>query len=174
MSEDETPDARTASFEEWYPAAHRQVLAALLAYAGDLSAAREAVDEAFARAFARWSDVGRMSAPAGWTFVVARNHLRRSSTRAGRERAAALALAPANDSTLDELARVEVAMEVAEALRELSPRQREVVVLHYGLDLAQDQVGDLLGISRSTVATTLFDARKGLGLVIEEKGKARA
>jgi RNA polymerase sigma factor (sigma-70 family) len=164
-------------FETWYPAAHRQVLAALVAYCGDLAAASEATDEAFARAFARWRDVGQMTAPAGWAFVVARHQLGRTAVRSSRERATAPTLAWAaggRSDARDDTGRVEAALEVAEALRPLSTRQREVVVLHHGLDLAQDEVADLLGISRSTVATTLLDARRALGLAVAQKGEANA
>jgi RNA polymerase sigma-70 factor (ECF subfamily) len=159
-------------FEEWYRAAHPRVLAALVAYCGDYSAASEATDEAFVRAFSRWARVGAMASPAGWTFVVARNVLRRGIARSARNLVAwSHQSSDGSPVAVDESARVEAALEVSRALGLLTRRQRDVVVLYHGFDLTQDCVAELLGISRSTVATTLLDARRALGLRLEQKGE---
>jgi RNA polymerase sigma-70 factor (ECF subfamily) len=160
-------------FSDWYPAAHRRVLAAMVSYCGIFAEACEATDEAFARAFGRWDRVGRMASPEGWAFVVARNVLRRRARRQTRERSLAVAFAAgAASASRDASEAVVAAIELASVLAVLSERQREVVVLHHGLDLAQDTVAALLGISRSTVATTLLDARVALG--VTARGGARA
>jgi len=65
-------------FEAWYRAQHPGVLAACTALSGDLDAARDATDEAFARALERWPDVAQMAAPGGWVQTVALNVLRRT------------------------------------------------------------------------------------------------
>jgi hypothetical protein len=44
-------DESDGRYASWYGSAHRQVLAALVAYCGDLGAAADATDEAFARAY---------------------------------------------------------------------------------------------------------------------------
>ncbi|HEV8065322.1 MAG TPA: sigma-70 family RNA polymerase sigma factor [Acidimicrobiales bacterium] len=163
--------AEPGGFTEWYLAAHRRVLAALIAYGGDYEEASDATDEAFARAFARWERVSVMASPEGWAFVVARNALRRSVRRRSRERSVAVTSA-ATEAARDASSPGLAAIELAGVLAVLSERQREVVVLHHGLDLAQETVASLLGISRSTVATTLLDARVALG--VTTKGGARA
>lgn len=152
-------EGTAVGFDGWYRSAHRQVLAALVSYCGSVPDAEDAVDEAFARACERWDRVGRMASPTGWVFVVARNHLRRSRRRGSAR------TGPGRSEVTeqpDESGRVDMALEVAAALARLTPRQREVVVLHHGLDLAQEQVAVVLGIARSTVATTLRDARLAL------------
>jgi RNA polymerase sigma-70 factor (ECF subfamily) len=147
-------------FESWYRTAHRQVVAALTAYSGDLGASAEATDEAFSRACAVWPSVRLMASPTGWTFVVARNVLRRNKRRfrlEGKRMGAEARVRSIEQS--DDAETVHGALEVADALRSLTKRQRDIVVLHHGLDLSQDVVAALLGISRSTVATTLMDTR---------------
>jgi RNA polymerase sigma-70 factor (ECF subfamily) len=161
------------NFESWYPTAHRQVLAALVAYCGDLTEAAEAADEAFVRAFAKWDRVRAMSSPVGWAFVVGRNVVRRRARRRRREmELAGLEARRQLVAGRDDADAVLAAYDVAVTLSVLSPRQREVVVLHHGLDLSQEQVAKLLGVSRSTVATTLMDARSALG--VPTKGEAHA
>ena len=52
-----------------------------------------------------------------------------------------------------------VAIDVRRVLDTLSPRQRQVVVLHYMFDMSVDDCAHELGISQSTVKTTLKRAR---------------
>jgi DNA-directed RNA polymerase specialized sigma24 family protein len=65
MGAEEEP---AVSFDQWYATAHRQVLAALVTYCGDL---KEGADEAFIRAFTKSERVRNMVSPTGWTFVRA-------------------------------------------------------------------------------------------------------
>ena len=74
------------SFEAWYRREHPRLITSLLLVSGDLHAAQEAVDEAFARALAHWHKVGRMASPNGWAYRVALNVLRRRGRRASIER----------------------------------------------------------------------------------------
>lgn len=73
------------SFDGWYRAYHPILVAALTVFAGDGPAAREAADEALARAYERWSRVGTMSSPEAWTYTVGINVLRRRARRASIE-----------------------------------------------------------------------------------------
>jgi RNA polymerase sigma-70 factor (ECF subfamily) len=72
------------------------VLARLL---GDIDAAEEAVQDAFAAAVQRWPSTGLPPSPAGWIITTARNRaidrLRRESSREGRHAEAALLYARA-------------------------------------------------------------------------------
>ena len=148
-------------FEAWYRAQHPRLIATLLLITGDLEVAREAVDEAFARALERWPRVSTMESPTGWTFQVARNVCRRRLRRAALERRLlARAQRPAEvPAPAGELWHLVVA---------LAPRQREVVVLRYVADLPEADIASVLGISRSTVSTTLRDAHERLAGQVSE------
>jgi RNA polymerase sigma factor (sigma-70 family) len=52
------------------------------------------------------------------------------------------------------------------AVRDLSERQRTVVALRYVVDLKERDIAEVLGISRSTVSTTLRDAHTRLANVL--------
>jgi RNA polymerase sigma-70 factor (ECF subfamily) len=73
--------------DAWWPAA-----AAAARLVGDLSVAEDCAQEACARALEQWPRDGVPDNPGGWLVAVARrravDHLRRESTRAGKERKA--------------------------------------------------------------------------------------
>ena len=133
----------------------RRLIGALCALGTGVDEATDAVDEAFARAFQRWSRVGARPAPAAWVFVTARNVLRRQHRRRSLERrllrahhVERVAPPPAGETWL--------------VVAGLPPRQREVVVLRHVAGLTEPASGAARGISRGTVSSTLRDAHRSL------------
>lgn len=75
-----------------------------------------------------------------------------------------------HDWSLGEAAAEDVrAWVVADAVAALDPDKRLVVVLHYWLDLALDEVAGLLGAPLGTVASRLARAKAELRTVLEEE-----
>ncbi|MST33895.1 hypothetical protein GHK86_14350, partial [Acidimicrobiaceae bacterium USS-CC1] len=70
-------------FAAWYEAHHPRLVTVLRAVTTDADAAADAADEAMARCLLHWERVRHMASPAGWTYRVALNELR----RVGRRRA---------------------------------------------------------------------------------------
>jgi RNA polymerase sigma-70 factor (ECF subfamily) len=84
---------------EWiFREEYGRAVAVLVRVFGDIDAAEEAVQDAFATAVQRWPVDGVPPSPAGWIITTARNRaidrLRRESTRADRHAAALLLHAP--------------------------------------------------------------------------------
>jgi RNA polymerase sigma-70 factor (ECF subfamily) len=146
----------SSDFEPWYRREYPRVLATLVLVVGHSDLGRDAADEAFARALARWSSVGRMASPAGWTYRVALNLARRSARRAAAERRL-LRLTRPQESELPG-----PAVELWQVVRELPRRQREVVVLRHVLDLREREIAEVLGIRRSSVSRSLATAHQTL------------
>jgi RNA polymerase sigma-70 factor (ECF subfamily) len=142
-----------AGFEPWYLREHPKVVAALTWVAGDPHVAADAADEAFARAYADWRRVERMSSPGGWVYRVALNVVRRRMRRAALEQ-----------RTIEPPAEVAdvVDNEIWAVVQQLPERQRVAVVLRYLLDLPEKEVAVAMGISRGTVASALAAARQRL------------
>jgi RNA polymerase sigma factor (sigma-70 family) len=154
-----------ADFEDWYRLEHPRLANGLYLICGSVDSARDATDEAFARAAARWARVRRMDSPTGWTFKVGINLLRREARRRGRE-AAAVARVRTPNAAPAELPDAELWA----AVRELPERQRQVVVLRFVGDLAETEIGNVLGIKRGTVASNLSRALDALATkVVEEE-----
>jgi RNA polymerase sigma-70 factor, ECF subfamily len=84
--------------ERVFRAEYGRAVSVLVRLLGDIDAAEEAVQDAFAAAVASWPSTGRPPSPAGWIITTARNaavdRLRRESTRASRHAQAVLLHAP--------------------------------------------------------------------------------
>ena len=156
-------DARPerADFEQWYGREHGRVLASLTLISGDADLAREATDEAFARAVLHWARVGAMASPGGWTFRVALNQLRRSSRRRAVERTLLRRCLPADTMSAP-------AGEAWAIVADLPVRQRTAIVLRYVADLTEAEIGEAMGVQRGTVSSPLADARRSLAEQLRE------
>jgi DNA-directed RNA polymerase specialized sigma24 family protein len=152
-------------FERWYLREHPRVLAACAALAGNIDAANDAADEAFVRALERWPLVSQMASPGGWVQVVALNQLRRVLRRRRRER---LLFARRPSSVNGDPPGLTPDPDLWAAVAALPSRQRAVVVLRYVQDLPQAAIGEVMGISRGTVASMLSGAQARLRLVLAE------
>ena len=149
-------------FAAWYEGEHPGLVTALLLVTGDSDVAREAADEAFARAWLHWPRVSGMESSRGWTYRVALNVLRRRGRRAALERRLlARAARPPADVPAP-------AGEAWEAVRLLPPRQRTAVVLRFIADLTEEQAAAAMGISRTTVSRTLGSALRTLGRLLSD------
>lgn len=112
---------------------------------GHRQSAEDVAAEAVARAWHRWGRVQTYSRP--WVAKVAANlalsELRRQS-RPTRSLPARAEFDPGD---------LAASLDLAAALRQLSRRQREVVVLRYIADLPEVEVAALLGCSTGSVKT---------------------
>jgi RNA polymerase sigma factor (sigma-70 family) len=164
MTDHERPAGVLREFPDWYAVAYPRVRAAMALAAGDPGLGEEAAAEAFARALAHWSRVGRMEAPEGWVYTVALNELRRGWRRARLERRwlahhppDAVVPAPEVDDAL------------WTAVATLPPRARTAIALRYVADLTEPEVAAAMGIARGTVAATLSVARRRLAVVLTDQ-----
>jgi RNA polymerase sigma-70 factor (ECF subfamily) len=144
-------------FDDFFLFDYPRLVGALGLVTGDRAAAADAVDEACARA---WEQVRRgkeIDSLGAWVRVVALNVARGRFRRQLREQRAceAIAALPVADSSRD----ADLALDTRRALAALTRRQREIVVLHYFLDLSVDDIAAQLDIAAGTVKTTLHRAR---------------
>lgn len=141
-----------------YPSVYRALVATLL----DADLAADALQDAFLAGLER--PPAHDGNVAGWLFRVAI----RKAGRARRRRMLALA-ADAGSPERDQIAALLDRLSVGQLLRLLTPRQRSIVVAYFYLDQTQEQIAELLGIRRGTVAATISQAlarmRKGEGHV---------
>ena len=143
-------------FAAWYEAHHPRLVTVLRAVTTDADAAADAADEAMVRCLLHWERVRHMASPAGWTYRVALNELRRVGRRRALEQRLLRRLPPPRTVTEQDHE------DLAGLLAGLSVRQRTAVALRYGADLPEAEIAALMGVTRGTVASTLADARRAL------------
>ncbi|MFG2846412.1 sigma-70 family RNA polymerase sigma factor [Kitasatospora sp. NPDC048296] len=139
--------------------------------AGDRQHAEEVVQETLVRA---WRNIHRLDPQAGslrpWLVTVARRIViddHRSARARPREvDAAALEQLPAEDE-IDRALRM---MTVADALGDLSPAHREIIVETYLKGRTAREAAAELGIPAGTVRSRVFYALRSLRLALEERG----
>jgi RNA polymerase sigma-70 factor (ECF subfamily) len=148
-------------FETWYRREHPRLVTLLAASTGDAPLARDAADEAVARAFERWHRVSRMASPAGWTYRVALNLVRRRARRRALEHRILRRIRP--DVVPGPTG------ELWLLVADLPPRQRTAVLLRHVGQLTEAEIGDVMGIARGTVSSTLRSAYRRLGTEIEDE-----
>ena len=145
--------ATTAQVEELYRERFSVFLDGVTRLAGNREDAREAVQEAFARALRdrrRFRGEGSLEA---WVWRIAVN-------QALRGRRALKARWEVDDEPEAPVpARDE---EVRDAVRRLSPRRRLVVFLRYFADLPYDEIARICDVSEGTVAATLSQSHAEL------------
>ena len=156
--------AGRGSFEEFYTAAVGRLLGQLFPVTGDLHEAEEVVQEAFARASVRWTRLRDYDVPEAWVRRVAMNLAADRARSLRRQASAILKLSP---SPAVPAVSVE-ALALAEALRTLPVRQRQVLVLHYLVDLPVEEVARTLDMPYGTVKSLLARGRKALAAKLGE------
>lgn len=152
---------------------HADRVVTLCFYAlGSRSAAEDAMQSVFLKAFRGLADFRGQSTFRTWLFRIAINHcndeLRMRSAEyvplesiMGSDREIASRLSPEAEQ---ESRQVELI--VARALRELSPKLRSVAVLRYIEDLSYEEIAAVLDCSKGTVASRLNRALTDLERIL--------
>jgi RNA polymerase sigma-70 factor (sigma-E family) len=140
-------------FAEFYQGSRDACLRAVLANIGDRQLAEDLVAEAFTRAWMSWWKVSRHPAPQAWVVRTALN----TGVSWWRRRRREVALED-HDGAAPVDADDGVDAAVMAALRQLPPRQREVIALRVFLDLDTETTAKVLGIAAGTVTAHLSRA----------------
>jgi RNA polymerase sigma-70 factor (ECF subfamily) len=128
----------TLDFEKFVAGAGPRMRSALVSLLG-VDRGQEATYQALAYGWENWVEVSRMDNPAGFLYVVGRNHARRV-----RKQRVVLPEPPDDRTPWVEPA-------LAPSLARLPSRQRQAVLLVHGYGWTLSEVAELLGVSKATV-----------------------
>lgn len=149
------PGVRLEAIEAVYRARYQRFLRVALALLGDREHARDAVQEAFARAIRARATLRSEDGVEPWLWqtltnvcVDARRRGVATPTAFGREPARVLDESGGSD--------------VRGALAALPERQKLALFLRHYADLRYDQIAEILGVERGTVAASLHAAHATL------------
>ncbi|MFY1700438.1 SigE family RNA polymerase sigma factor [Micromonospora sp. WMMA1923] len=150
--------ADVEGFDEFYRGSRQRLLGFVYALTGNLAEAQDAVQEAYIRAWQRWSTVSGYEDPEAWTRVVA-SRVAVSRWRSLRSRARAYlrhgavesVAAPSTDTVA-----------VVAALRRLPEEQRVALALYYLIGMPVAEVARETEAPVGTVKARLHRGRAAL------------
>lgn len=151
-------------FAEFYRGTYSRTLACAFALTGDLGDAQEAAQEAYLRAWVRWTRLSSYDDPAAWVrhvavrVAVSRWRRARNALMAWTRHGAAPALNPPGPD----------AVALAEALAELPEPQRRALVLHHLADLPVAEVARREGVPEGTAKARLARGRRALATALDD------
>jgi RNA polymerase sigma-70 factor, ECF subfamily len=145
-------------FTSFYTASFQRLVGQLYAMTGDQAEAQDAVQEAFARAWARHGRLDQDGSPEAWVRITAWR-IAASRWRRAREGARLMLLmAPSEPAAGPGPDRVAF----AQALRMVPAEQRRALALYYLCDLTVDQIAAETGARSGTVKARLARGRAAL------------
>jgi RNA polymerase sigma factor (sigma-70 family) len=154
-------DELSPDFSKCYRELHPRLVGALAAVTGDIAAAQDNANEAFARALAQWPRVQLMDSPEGWIYRVGMNLAKRHRRREALERRLLARRLP-REETLAEVS------PFWELVADLPRRQRTAVVLRHVAQMREHEIANVMGVSRGTVSSTLRAAYARLRITLHE------
>lgn len=157
-------------FEAFYRSHYPSVVRLAYSLCGSMQVAEELAQEAFVSAHRRWRRVVGFDRPDLWVRRVVINRSISFRRREAVERRAVARIRLDDDRTSEPVVSDEV---VWQALRELSPRQAEVLALFYVEDQPMAAVAEILGLGPETVKTHLKRGRSALAAKLVEMGHVR-
>lgn len=160
-------DDYEARFTTFFIDEYARVVRTVYLIVGDWRLAEDLAQEAFVRSFVNKRKLFEYDRPGAWVRRVAiRLSLRsiRRSKLAQRHGDLFQASGRADDDIMSSVQR----LDIARAIRKLSPMQRAVVGLFYLGDLSVGEVADILGCSEGTVKSHLHRARGRLAKDLAE------
>jgi RNA polymerase sigma-70 factor (ECF subfamily) len=154
-----------ASLEILFRQSYRSIVQSLALATGDLAAAEDATQDAFAQALVRWNRISRYENPGAWVRRVAINKLRNAHRSRLRGEAAMQRLGSADPNAATP---GEPDSDLLLVLQQLPYKQRLCAVLFYVEGLSTAEVAQAMGISQGSVSQHLNRARSALRSHFEE------
>jgi RNA polymerase sigma-70 factor, ECF subfamily len=144
-----------SDLEDLYRRRHCAFQVMLSSVTGSVESAMDVVQEAFLRALRNQDDFRGDGSLEGWVWRIAFR--------------VAIGSQGSHELALDELPEVAFVDEsrneaLAAAVRRLPSQRRAAIFLRYFADLSYAEIGEVLGIAEGTVAATLSQAYKQLGV----------
>ena len=146
-----------------------------LSYLKETALAEEAVQDVFLKLWLKRKELAKLNSLKAWLFTVAKNHLVNQLTKMANEQKARQGLANqivySEDTASHKLLNSEYERLLAEAVSQLSERQREVYRLAKEQGMTYEQIATELSMSPLTVKTHLSRAMDGIRSFLQQHGE---
>lgn len=131
-------------FEQWFRSLYSRAYGVALRVVGNPTEAEDAAAEAFSRALLRWRHVGELDYRDAWLLRVTAN-VAIDVVRRRRRAPVATSVVEMPESGAEDR------LYLLSALASLPPRQRDVLVLRYFVDLTDEDIARCLSMAGGTV-----------------------
>lgn len=155
-------------FAQFYRARYGHLVAQLYAVTGDLTEAQDCAQEAFVRAWPRWSKIQKYDNPAAWLYRVGHRvavsrwrKVKRTLTSRDQHDPPAALPEPGPDTVA-----------LVGVLRELPEPQRRALVLHHMVGRTVAQIADDEGVAAGTIKARLSRGRTALAELLGDDTEA--
>jgi RNA polymerase sigma-70 factor (sigma-E family) len=165
---DEAKDNAEAAVAALYQASAVGLIRLAYVMLGDRQSAEDVVQEAFCGLYRQWSRLRDADRAMYYLRASVLNGCRSALRRRVLRRKVQPEQPPAVLSAEAVVLNGEEREEVFRAVGRLPHRQREALVLRFYLDLSDDEIARVMGISPSTVRSTMHRALGALGRVLQE------
>ena len=154
---------RERDFADFYDATWSRTVACTYALTGDLTEAEDLAQDAYSRAWSRWSTLSAYDNPGAWVRQVA-TRLAVSRWRRARTAAAFLARSRGPEPVLPPS---EATSALVAALKQLPEAQRRAIVLHHLGELPVSEVAQIEQCPEGTVKARLVRGRSTLATLLD-------
>lgn len=159
-------------FDRLYAVTYQRIFRTLAAMLGDLAAAEDCTQDAYLQAFKSWSRWKQEAPAEAWLHRIAINaaaaYRRKQRLREPGELVRRLG-PPYEREPYEQAADPSV----LEELRRLPTKQAAALILRHLHGYSNREIGSALGVSESTVATRLLDAKRTLRARLERSMRPR-
>lgn len=163
------PRLMTVDFDDFYARGYRECAALAFGLTGSASDADDLVQESFATAYRRWSEIAAYDDPLGWVRKVMVNNAMSRGRRLRREIAALARFHGRPAAAVREVD--EADRELWRHVGSLPKMQAAAIALYYVDDLSVDSIAQLLGCSTGAVKTHLSRGRQTLATRVTDPRK---
>ncbi|MGH9126311.1 MAG: SigE family RNA polymerase sigma factor [Acidimicrobiales bacterium] len=153
-------------FDEFYEGTKRKLLAQVYSACGDLGDAQDCLQDAYIRAWQRWTRINAYDNPEAWVRTVA---MRLATNRWHKARSAVRAWTR-NGPSRDGVEPSPDSVALVAGLRRLPWPQRQALVLHYIAGMPILEIAAETGVPESTVKTRLARGRLALAGQLSQEG----
>jgi RNA polymerase sigma-70 factor (sigma-E family) len=161
--------AAPTSVTELFRAHHLELVRLAVMVTGDLATAEDVVQDVYERLYRRWPSMRTAGSGLAYARASVLNGCRSAHRRAAVRRKHAVRMAGGLADSPDAESAAADRGELADALRALPPRQREVLVLRYFCDLDVAEISAMLGIGPSAVRSTVSRGLASLAHTLGEE-----
>jgi RNA polymerase sigma-70 factor (ECF subfamily) len=155
-----------ADFSDFYRREWPAIVALAYVLTGSVSTAEDLAQDVFIKVHRNWPKISTYDRPDAWARRVAINLAVSRARRWSREARGLLRLRSSTSEAAEVRPLSPESNEFWRCVRALSPRQAQIVALHYVDDRTTREIAEMLACSESTIRVHLHNAHKTLSALL--------